>query len=196
MNDCANTEMRDRLPDFVHGTLDAAAEARVASHLRECADCAAEVELIRVARTVLRPAQRPIDVAGIAAALPVPSEARRLAIGAVPSRISARRWRAAAAVLVAIGGAATIWLVAENPRRSAPAERTAALPAHPVLAGDTQGLATPQGMTAVGLSLAGGFEGLSDEDLGTLLEELDRYEAFPEVDLEADVSPLDAEGAL
>jgi hypothetical protein len=193
MNDCPNAEMRDQLPDFVHGTLDAAAEARVAGHLRDCADCAAEVELIRVARGVMTRGWR-IDVAGIAAALPTPSAVSGVAAVRAPRGFAARRWRAAAAVLVALGGATTMWLVTEN-ARSVEGPRTAATPARPILLADTQGL-TPQSAAAVGLSLAGGFEGLSDEDLGTLLDELERYEVFSDVDLEPDVGPLDVEGAL
>ena len=49
MRDCSNGSIRDMLPDFVHGTLPEKAHAEVAAHVAGCADCQAEVQLIRSA---------------------------------------------------------------------------------------------------------------------------------------------------
>ncbi|HEY8164125.1 MAG TPA: zf-HC2 domain-containing protein, partial [Gemmatimonadaceae bacterium] len=71
MTDCANVEMRDLLPDLVHERLGSAEVARVQAHVSECAECTAELELIR-AVMASAPAAPTMDVATIVAALPQP----------------------------------------------------------------------------------------------------------------------------
>jgi len=72
MSECVNADIRDVLPDFVHGQLDAGRTAEVRAHLSECSDCADEVELLRaiVASAPVAPA---MNVARIARALPTPT---------------------------------------------------------------------------------------------------------------------------
>lgn len=72
MSECVGAGMRDVLPDFVHGQLDAGRAAEVRAHLAECAYCAAEVALLRavVASAPVAPA---MDVRRIASALPTPT---------------------------------------------------------------------------------------------------------------------------
>lgn len=72
MNKCVSAEMRDALPDFVHGKLDATRMADVRAHIANCAECAAEVELLNhvISSAALTPA---MDVARIAGALPLPT---------------------------------------------------------------------------------------------------------------------------
>src|SRR5512140_1830353 len=65
MNDCPNADVRDLLPD----RLDEAARAMVESHLEGCADCRAELALLRDVRASLRRAPA-LNVAAIAAAIP------------------------------------------------------------------------------------------------------------------------------
>ncbi|HKV51622.1 MAG TPA: zf-HC2 domain-containing protein, partial [Gemmatimonadaceae bacterium] len=60
--------MRDLLPDLLNERLDAATRAEVARHVASCAECAAELELVRAMRSALAPAPR-VDVARIAAAV-------------------------------------------------------------------------------------------------------------------------------
>ena len=50
MVDCPRDDVRDLLPDLVHDQLEAAARVRVEQHLADCAECAAEVELLRAMR--------------------------------------------------------------------------------------------------------------------------------------------------
>jgi hypothetical protein len=61
--------MRDLLPDFVHGQLDAARSVEVREHVASCAECAAELELLNevVAGMVSAPT---MSVERIVAALP------------------------------------------------------------------------------------------------------------------------------
>jgi anti-sigma factor RsiW len=94
MNDCANAEIRDRLPDLVHGTLPPTESSAVELHLQGCADCRAEVVVIRGLRDMLVSRSRAVDVASIVSALP-----SRRGTSSV-SRGWRSSWRVAAAVLI------------------------------------------------------------------------------------------------
>jgi anti-sigma factor RsiW len=103
MRECTNAEIRDLLPDLAADRLSGADRTCVANHVAACADCAAEVELLRAARRVQSRGVPPVDTARILAALPKPplaapsdvqsAEARP----ALPVRIIGRRARAASA---------------------------------------------------------------------------------------------------
>jgi len=56
MFDCANVEMRELLPELAAGTLDAATRSRVERHVASCAECASEVETLRLVRSAYRTA--------------------------------------------------------------------------------------------------------------------------------------------
>lgn len=72
MTECMNAEMRDALPDFIHGQLDPARTADVRAHVVTCAECAAEVEILRLV-VASAPSAPQMDVEKIAGALPVPT---------------------------------------------------------------------------------------------------------------------------
>ena len=72
MSKCASTEIRDSLPDFVHGQLDVAGMAEVRAHIAGCEACAAEVELLKLV-VASAPVAPPMNVAGIVNALPLPT---------------------------------------------------------------------------------------------------------------------------
>lgn len=133
MNECANTEVQDLLPEFVADLLGANERIEVEVHLSACSACRADVEVLRVVHQA-RPVPAPINVAAIVAALPkanaavpAPKErALRVITGEVPAvapsmrtvgrtaprnRTTASRWfsassmrMAAALTLVALGG--------------------------------------------------------------------------------------------
>ncbi|HVZ77544.1 MAG TPA: zf-HC2 domain-containing protein, partial [Gemmatimonadaceae bacterium] len=64
--------MRDLLPDLLNGTLDAGARAEVEAHVASCADCRAELDMLRAIR---RAAPQPaVNVARIVSALPAPAQ--------------------------------------------------------------------------------------------------------------------------
>src|SRR5205085_2191809 len=73
MTECMNAEMRDALPDYLNGTLDAARTAEVRAHVAACNECAAELELLRVV-AASAPGAPPMDVARIAHAIPTPTK--------------------------------------------------------------------------------------------------------------------------
>ena len=157
MRDCANGDMRDQLPDWVHGRLDAERAQRVAMHVADCADCAEEVALLRDLARSLTAVAPTVNVAAIVAALPRPPKAR--------ARVVELRWyqrtqlRAAAVLLVMVG--ATSYAVFSR---------------QPSTAGD---LPIP---AAIGF--AGGVADLSDGDLQSLLKDMDKLEATPAADPE------------
>lgn len=53
MVDCPRDDIRDLLPDLVHDQLEPEARARVERHIAECAECAAELELLRSLRATV-----------------------------------------------------------------------------------------------------------------------------------------------
>jgi anti-sigma factor RsiW len=74
MRECENEDLQDALPEFAAGRLAGAERARVAEHVAGCAECAAEVEMLRVARQVITQDAPPADVERIVAMLPAPPQ--------------------------------------------------------------------------------------------------------------------------
>lgn len=72
MNKCMNADIRDALPDYLHGHLDAASTVEVRAHIADCAECAAELEMLNLV-LASAPAVPAMDVAQIASALPLPT---------------------------------------------------------------------------------------------------------------------------
>ena len=70
MNDCLNAEMRESLPDLIHGNLEPAKVAQMQAHIASCDACAAELELLR-AVVASMPAAPGMNVQRIVSALPV-----------------------------------------------------------------------------------------------------------------------------
>ncbi len=98
MNDCPNADVRDLLPDLVHGRLDDATRAMVESHVAGCGDCRAELALLRELRTATSRTPA-LSLGAIAAAIP-PYRA--------PVRRSWAGWRTAAAVTLIVAGSSSI----------------------------------------------------------------------------------------
>lgn len=96
MTDCPNVTMREMLPELVNDRLAADARTQVEAHIASCAECRAEVELLRQVRAAA-PSPR-IDAARIAANI---AAYRRPSVLV----LAARSWpvRAAAAVLLLVG---------------------------------------------------------------------------------------------
>ena len=72
MTDCANGEIRDRLPELVNGRLDGEMLDLVRGHVADCHACQTEARLLERARAVLHFASPRIDTAAIVRALPAP----------------------------------------------------------------------------------------------------------------------------
>lgn len=104
MNDCPNAEIRDRLPDLLHERLDARTRAAALAHVDGCADCRAELKLLREALAVLADAPR-VNVGAIVRALPSSASVRR---APAPARSRRFDWRVAASIAALIVGGASI----------------------------------------------------------------------------------------
>src|SRR5215216_3332466 len=102
MFDCANVEMRELLPELAAGTLDASERARVQAHVIACAECASELETLRLVRGAF--AAPAVDTQRVVAALPKPLAG---AVTITPTAPVKRwvDWRLAAALtMITVGG--------------------------------------------------------------------------------------------
>jgi anti-sigma factor RsiW len=157
MNDCQNVEIREALPELVHGTLSASQRALVREHLDECGDCSSELAIIRAvlgSATIV-----PVDVPRIVASIP---PYRRNA-----SRIKRVYLELAAAFVIGAIGISTV--AVHNSGSVAAVLRTG---------GVTTSLSTP------GLALVNTSD-LSDAGLAQLTQELDKLQAMPTTDPES-----------
>ena len=215
MTDCEKAEVRDLLPDLVHGRLDAVARGAVERHVRECAECGAEVALLRELRSALH-SSPPVDVAAIVAAVPgYRTQGGRSWIG----------WRAAAAITVLLAGGSSVAVlqrsrpslaepvrvVQAEPQAAAAAGTgtaspirspvttpsgaatsvVAAMPAAPApaLQGTT---GAPRDPGARELVVGGGSLGdLDDRELALLLRDIESLDGLPTVEVEnAALAPI------
>lgn len=174
MTECSSIELRERLPDYLAGTLSRDEVAAVESHLADCSACAAELALLESARSVFASGAPEVDVDAIVARLPRPSmrpgnvvsrdDRRREAARVLPPSVRrpARTRRpvvglalAAAISLAALG----IWNSQDMP--------------------DSDRGGTGSQVATSGLSFGGDVSDLSDEALLALLNDLDNLEAAP-----------------
>src|SRR5947209_7568668 len=101
MTDCPDAEIRDRLPDLLHDRLDASTRAAVEAHVAGCADCRAELELLRGIQSAHVVRTPRVNVNAIVAALPAPPVTP---MAGAPIPIASRRrqtwfdWRVAASI--------------------------------------------------------------------------------------------------
>jgi anti-sigma factor RsiW len=191
MRDCPDGTMRDLLPLFASGTLNAEDRDRVESHLESCADCAAEVALLQAVNRAY-PA-RPVNVAAIAARIPAK---RRTTV----SRRSFYReplWRAAASVTLFIAGTATV-LVVRGGGLGTPGTSSAQVAVQPngmpATAAETTIASAAGGVTRSAsdaiLSLGTELSDLTDAQLETLLGSLDGLDSRPQADPTTIATPI------
>lgn len=188
MRDCINAEVRDRLPELVHGLLEGAEQSDVDAHVSECPDCAAEAALIRRAAGVMALASPRMDAARIAAALPV----RGVAAPGRPMW-SGGALRIAAALLIAVAGVGALQFATRDratgdvaridaPLPATGGERAIARPMTAPAAGGAYATAQVAGRT--GLVLVGGIDALTLDQLEVLVSGVDALDAMPSADPE------------
>lgn len=210
MSDCVNAEIRDQLPDLLHERLDPAVRASVMAHVETCADCRAELALLRGMHDMFSNATPRVDMQRIAQSLPSP-------------RVAHRRWRswglaAAAAVIVVAGTSLT--LIRNREVRVSPPDSLVS-PAKAAAPADTQSTRAPdravaaapnpvdsqraapklvaRGTTRVAgqeLEMTGRLSELTDEELELLLKEIDEMEALPLTEPEPAVVPITTKRAI
>lgn len=153
MPDCRNAEMRDALPDLMHGMLPPTRAAEVRAHLSGCDLCRAELDLLNRVRSVAHTPGIRVDriVASLPGYRPMPAW-RRVA--------SASALRVAASIVLVAGGAAA--LLRQAPTAPEPVAR------------DSIALVRPAPRE---LSLGETFVGVSDSALVSLVESFEDLEA-------------------
>lgn len=193
MTECMNEDFRDLLPLLAHGSLPAGEAARVRAHVAACAECTAELSSLESIRQVLSARVPQVDVAAIALAVfaatsrgtpllrVVPGDASTAtpaATVAAPRRGWVPRHYVAAAASILVVVSLSIPLLRPDP--TAAPEPVASVPSSisPI---DTPEFATPgtspAAAVAEGLVVADGLADLSDDDLESLLKELETLEA-------------------
>ncbi len=187
MTDCLQNEIRDRLPEYVHGTLGSAERARVEAHLTGCAECRAEVALLRSMSAAIATHAPAVDVQRIVtaakAARPVPKTRPELA--QMPRPLPQYVWRVAAAVLFVVVGATGYYVGRVRPAQVATGPSQ--IYSHPMQQAPAAVpvVSPPAAAPApVGLSFGGGEE-LSPAQANALLSDLERSAPAPDAEPEA-----------
>ncbi|MEO5817737.1 MAG: zf-HC2 domain-containing protein [Gemmatimonadaceae bacterium] len=206
MNDCPNADVRDSLPDLLHGHLDGATRAMVESHVAGCADCRAELALLGSVRasTVRTPV---LNLSAVAAAVP----AYR-----APVRRSWVGWRTAAAVTLIVAAGSSIIVTQRIGSRQSdsvgmvtpsvvpvqdapsgavvgPVAVTPAVAAPPTASAPTvQPIPKTAAPVERELAMSGGsLTDLSDRELASLLKDIESLDAVPSTDVESvPISPI------
>jgi hypothetical protein len=160
MRDCPNVEMRERLPELMHGALRAAVATEVRAHVAQCAECRAELALLERVRTAF--VAPTIDTSRIVAKLPA---YRRPSLFTRATRSA--QLRAAAAIVVLAGAFAVSRNVGDD--RTAPPDTAVAV--------------TPAAAAGREIAIGDTFQDLTDSDLMAVLEEIAQLDA---VTLDAD----------
>ena len=196
MFDCANVEMRELLPELVAGALDAATRARVEQHVASCAECASELETLRLVRSAYASAPA-VDARRIVAALPKPAPSARV----VPTPRPVRRWMdwrvAAALTMISVGGLSLAVARRSTSRPDVPDSvfvasqqdttryrSPVASPTDSHTRADTNKRGAPPvrgvgASTKAQLAFAGGVEDMDDASIKALLGALDEMDRAP-----------------
>lgn len=198
MNDCVMTEVRDALPDLLHGRLSKLDTATMTAHVESCPACRAELALLRELRSSA-PLAPSMDAARIASALPAYGGAAVMRNIPAPQKKSTWRFAvlaASAALAVALGGVALTNLrssidntvpavaAATSPLPASSSAGSVTLTPAPTTVASTEKSPTQVAAKAVekqvaSLSFVGGTQDLSEAELETLLAELDGMEPIP-----------------
>ena len=170
MSDCTKGEMRDLLPELMHGSLDAETKRALEAHVASCPECAEELALLHALRPALTRAPA-VDVQRIAAA-----------VNARTSRAPrSSRWRAPIRVAIAAGAllaAGGIGYGMTNRERITATERAAA------------GAQPP--MTIANAGIVDNLHDLTDDDVRALTASLDGLSGVPDADPPPVIDPLGA----
>lgn len=160
MSDCQNVDIRERLPEYLSGTLSHVRRSEVSAHLASCQECAEELALLQLVREAYEASSPAVNVSAIVSQLP-----RKFSRPATRSywRRSQAFQIAAAVSFIALGGfsLAVARSFFDGNATSSAGDTVIANAAAPVI------------------SFGGGVSDLGDEDLEALLSALESIEALP-----------------
>lgn len=188
MNDCTDNDIREMLPDLLHGALGAGAVERAEAHLASCEQCRAELQVLRTVRSaaVFAPT---IDIDQVVGRIPPYSQI----VPAVeaPARPRLISWLVAATVAIAVVGFGSMLVTRQGattaPTSVATTPPSATFPAQPTpvasktpgtAASSARGVATQPSHTHA-LAVAADVDGLSDGNLVQLMSDMNRFDALP-----------------
>ncbi|HMC55353.1 MAG TPA: zf-HC2 domain-containing protein [Gemmatimonadaceae bacterium] len=192
MRDCPNVEMRERLPELLHGRLPGDVDASVRQHVAGCPDCAAELELLRRVRDGWTAPT--VDIERIVAAIPPYAPAVQGAVTRA-RKAGSPPWLKIAAAIVLVAGLAGLWTML---RRASGPDVEPNIATRGVESGAPR-VAPPVRSVAqtsvTQLSVGEPLSDLSDSDLRALAETVADLDAVPSTDVESlDPSFIDIEG--
>lgn len=220
MTECMDMEVRDALPDLLHGRLSDLDRATMNAHVESCAECRAELALMERVRAYA-PLAPTIDVSRIVSMLPVPVPlAEQQVAHTTPSRQPSRFsmiWKLAAAAALIAGGALTF-----SKTRTPVSSGGSVAAVAPLPASSTKGEVSPPAVTpapapqrvasaspaasapvkpvvatsASGLSLTGGLKDLTDAQLEALIIDVENVDGLPNAEPEPIVVSVDGEEGL
>src|SRR2546430_2384122 len=125
MTNITHDEIRDALPDLLHGNVDAGRRAGIENHLRSCAECASELRVLQMVKDA--PSFAPmIDAVKVAGAI--------APYGGIPverPRPTTRKfqWAVAAAAVVLVAAALVLRGVSTPVSRTIAPNKVASVPA-------------------------------------------------------------------
>jgi anti-sigma factor RsiW len=181
MNECADHEIHDLLPEMLHRTLRSDDRERVELHLATCESCREELTVLRVVKgaAVFAPA---IDVGQIVRQ--IPPYQRIVPRPEAPSRPRLGQWLvAAAAVVLVIGGGSVLVNRQSNSilpvaSESTSVEKVASSGTALAPAAVSASVASAPSPTHA-YALASDVSSLSDGDLVQLMNDMDDFDALP-----------------
>jgi hypothetical protein len=200
MNKCAEVDVKEMLPDLLHGKLDARARARVEAHVATCEDCAEELEVLRTVKSaaVFIPA---IDVDRVVRQIP-PYRAIVPAAQA-PARSRVVSWLVAASLAVVVLGGGSLLMIQQKPLPqrvgNVDSSKSRSKPGEQGVRNTTPPSVTSRGTASAGprphaLAMATGVDGLTDNNLRQLMNEMDTFDALPTTEPEPVISVDNGDG--
>jgi anti-sigma factor RsiW len=187
MNKCTELDIQEMLPDLLHGTLGADARARVEAHIASCEDCAEELQVLRTVKSaaVFIPS---IDVDRLVRQ--IPPYRTIVPVTQAPARSRLVSWLVAASLVVVVLGGGSLLMIQKTPTIGRVATRGPSTPpsAVPTKAGSTGGgaatetprvSAIPPTTAPHALAFASGVDGLSDNNLRQLMNDMNSFDALP-----------------
>jgi len=188
MNKCTDNNIREILPDLLHGALSAGARERVEAHLATCEECREDLKILRAVKSaaVFAPA---IDVDRVVRQIPP----YRTIVPAVelPARPRLVSWLVAASLAIAVIGVGsqlvTRQVVTKAPAAVTTTQAAAQRATEPAPVGSTtqEPVTSPNAMVSTSqphthaLALAADVDGLSDGNLVQLMNDMNRFDALP-----------------
>lgn len=196
MNKCTDNQIREMLPDLLHGALGADAMERAEAHLATCEECRAELNVLRAVKSaaVFAPT---IDVDQVVRRIPpytpiVPAVE-------LPARPRLVSWLVAASLAIAVVGVGSVLVMRQSATNTSasvaatvPSART---PTQPTPIAEKTPDGAPSGTVAAtrqphahALAVAADVDGLSDGNLMQLMNDMSRFDALPATEAEPVIS--------